>query len=126
VSKESVLYSNNVSSGSRKNNRKNPNPVKVSLEEIQESIGNIKISDDEIERKSIKNKNLNMQNNNFISKNKYITKKIMNISKDLKIKNENENENSKFSYSNLKNFNYSLLNYSKFICSCNLSNFMIL
>ena len=87
------------------------------MEEIQESIGNIEVSDDEIERESIKNKNLSIQNNDFISKNKYITKKNMNSSKDLKIKNENEN--SKFSYSNSKNLNYSLPNYSKFICSFN-------
>ena len=97
----------------KKNNRKNPNPLKINLKEIQESLKKIEISDEEIDKNLHKNKNISLQNKfNFPSAKNPIKK---NRVSNKNLKNKSENTFSKLAEYNLKAINFPL-NNSKFIC----------
>jgi len=83
------------------------------LKEIQESLEKIEISNHEIDKKIIANKNISLQNKFNFTNEKNISKKNRTSSKSLKTKNENEF--AKSLELNAK-ANHLALNKSKFIC----------
>lgn len=82
------------------------------MKEIQESLEKIEISNQEIDKKILANKNISLQNKFYFANEKNISKKNRNSSKSLKTKNENEF--SKLVDLNAKTNNLHL-NKSKFI-----------